>query len=124
MSNFWSSFWLIAEVFVFVAYLLVLFHIVSDLFRNGEISSLAKALWILGFIFLPFTALIYLVWHGRGIAQRQQQQMERIKSDTDKYIRQVAGKSPAEQISEAKALLDAGIVSADEFAKLKAKALD
>jgi len=123
MSNFWSSFWLIAEVFVFVAYLLVLFHIVSDLFRNGEISSLAKALWILGFIFLPFTALIYLVWHGRGIAQRQQQQMERIKSDTDKYIRQVAGKSPAEQISEAKALLDAGIVSADEFAKLKAKAL-
>lgn len=124
MSDFWSSFWLIAEVFIFVAYLLVLFHIVSDLFRNGEISSLAKALWILGFIFLPFTALIYLVWHGRGIAQRQQQQMERIKSDTDKYIRQVAGKSPAEQISEAKALLDAGIVSADEFAKLKAKALD
>jgi predicted ferric reductase len=123
MSNFWGTFWLIAETFIFVAYLLVLFHIVSDLFRNGEISSLAKALWILGFIFLPFTALIYLIWHGRGIAQRQQQAMERVKSDTDKYIRQVAGKSPAEQISEAKALHDAGTISAAEFAQLKVKAL-
>jgi predicted ferric reductase len=123
MSNFWGTFWLIAETFIFVAYLLVLFHIVSDLFRNGEISSLAKALWIIGFIFLPFTALIYLIWHGRGIAQRQQQAMERVKSDTDKYIRQVAGKSPAEQISEAKALHDAGTISAAEFAQLKVKAL-
>jgi predicted ferric reductase len=123
MSNFWDTFWLIAETFIFVAYLLVLFHIVSDLFRNGEISSFAKALWIIGLIVLPFTALLYIIWHGRGVAQRQKQAMERIKSDTDKYIREVAGKSPAEQISEAKALHDAGTISADEFAKLKAKAL-
>jgi hypothetical protein len=46
-----------------------------------------------------------------------------MKSDTDDYIRQVAGKSPAEQISEAKALMDAGTISADEFTRLKAKAL-
>ena len=123
MSNFWDTFWLIAETFIFVAYLLVLFHIVSDLFRNGEISSFGKALWIVGLIFLPFTALLYIIWHGRGMVQRRQQAMERIKSDTDNYIREVAGKSPAEQISEAKALHDAGTISADEFAKLKATAL-
>jgi len=35
----------------------------------------------------------------------------------------VAGKSPAEQIAEAKALLDAGTINQDEFGKLKAKAL-
>jgi hypothetical protein len=46
-----------------------------------------------------------------------------VKADTDAYIRRVAGKSPAEQIAEAKALLDAGAISQDEFARLKAKAL-
>jgi len=123
MSNFWSAFLLIAEAFVFIAYLLVLFHIVADLFRNDDIGGLGKVIWILGLIFLPFTALIYLLFHSRGMARRQQQAMERAKSDADKYIRQVAGKSPAEQISDAKALHDAGTISASEYAQLKAKAL-
>jgi hypothetical protein len=72
---------------------------------------------------IPFIAVIYILWHGRGMAQRQQQAMERAKSNTDSYIRQIAGKSPAEQISEAKVLLNAGTITADEFAQLKAKAL-
>ncbi len=123
MNSFWSTFLLIAEAFFFLAYLMVLFHIVADLFRNGDIGALGKVIWILGLIFLPFTALIYLLFHHRGMAQRQLQAVERAKSDTDKYIRQVAGKSPAEQISEAKALHDAGTISASEYAQLKAKAL-
>jgi len=124
MSTFWDSFWLIAEVFIFVAYIFVLLHIFSDLFRNSEMSGFVKALWILGLILpIPLVALIYILWHGRGMAERQRQAMERIKSDNDSYIRQVAGKSPADHISEAKALLDAGTITADEYAKLKAKAL-
>ena len=123
MSNFWDSFWLIAEIFIFVAYIFVLIHIFSDVFRNSEMSGFVKALWILGLILpIPLVALIYILWHGRGMAQRQRQAMERVKSDNDSYIRQIAGKSPAEQISEAKALLDAGTITADEYAKLKAKA--
>jgi predicted ferric reductase len=124
MSNFWDSFWLIAEIFIFVAYIFVLIHIFSDVFRNSEMSGFVKALWILGLILpIPLVALIYILWHGRGMAQRQRQAMERVKSDNDSYIRQIAGKSPADQISEAKALLDAGTITADEYAKLKAKAL-
>ena len=45
------------------------------------------------------------------------------KADTDAYIRDVAGKSPADHIADAKKLLDAGTISADEFARLKTKAL-
>ncbi len=124
MENFWATSLAIVEVFVFVAYLIVLFHIISDLFRNHEMSGLGKALWIAGLIFVPFlTALFFLLRHGRGMAQRQQQAMERVKADTDKYIREVAGKSPADQINEAKSLLDAGTITAEEFALLKAKAL-
>jgi hypothetical protein len=124
MGSFRDSFFLIAEIFILIAYLFVLFHIFADLFRNSEMSGSIKALWILGLILpIPFIALAYVLFHGRGMAQRQRHAMERAKSDTDSYIRRVAGKSPAEQIGEAKALLEAGTITADEFAQLKSKTL-
>ena len=49
--------------------------------------------------------------------------LQRAKSDTDAYIREVAGKSPAEHIADAKALLDAGTITKEEFERLKSKAL-
>ena len=124
MSNFAQTIWLVFEFFIFVAYMMVLFHIVVDPFRNTEMSGFSKAVWILGLIFIPLlTAVIYIIANGGKMAERQKQVMERARSDTDAYIRQVAGKSPAEQIADAKSLLDSGTISADEFAKLKAKAL-
>jgi len=124
VSNFWDIIWLILSTFVFIAYLLVLFQIVVDLFRDAALGGFAKVLWIIGLIFLPFlTALAYILFRGGGMAQRQRAAMQRAKSDTDSYIREVAGKSPAEQIADAKALLDAGTINQDEFTKLKAKAL-
>jgi hypothetical protein len=124
VSNFWDVVWLILSTFVFVAYLLVLFQILIDLFRDHELGGGFKALWIIGLIFLPvMTALVYIIARGRGMAERQRSAVQRAKSDTDAYIREVAGKSPAEQISQAKTLLDAGTINADEFARLKAKAL-
>ena len=124
MSNFWDMIWLIMSTFVFVAYLLVLFQIVVDLFRDSELGGFAKALWIIGLIFLPvMTALVYIIARGRGMAERQRAAVQRAKSDTETYIRDVAGKSPAEQIADAKALLDAGTINQDEFVRLKAKAL-
>jgi heme/copper-type cytochrome/quinol oxidase subunit 2 len=115
---------LIFEVFVFIAYLMILFQIVADIFRDSELGGVSKALWILVLIVVPvFAAFIYVIARGRGMAERQRATRERVKADTDAYIRQVAGKSPAEQIAEAKALLDAGAISRDEFERLKAKAL-
>jgi hypothetical protein len=124
MSNFWDLMWLIASTFFFIAYLMVLFHIVVDVFRDAELGGFAKAIWIVGLIVVPLlTALIYILARGGGMAARQRAALNQAKSDTDAYIRGVAGKSPAEQIADAKKLLDAGTISADEFAKLKAKAL-
>jgi hypothetical protein len=124
MSNFWDSVWLIFSAFLFVAYLFVMFQVVTDLFRDDSVSGLGKAAWIVGLIFLPMlTALVYIISRGKGMAERQRAALQRAKSDTDAYIRQVAGKSPAEQIADAKALLDAGTVTPEEFQRLKAKAL-
>jgi hypothetical protein len=124
MSNFWDLMWLILSTFVFVAYLLILFQIVGDLFRDSELGGGSKALWLICLIFLPMlTALVYVIVRGNGMANRQRAAMQRSKAEAEDYIRQVAGKSPAEQIADAKALLDAGTINQDEFAKLKAKAL-
>ena len=124
MSAFWDVLILTFTVFFFFAYLMVLFQVISDLFRDGELSGLSKALWIVFLIFLPLlTSLVYLLVRGKGMGQRQRVAVEKAMSETDAYIRQVAGKSPADQIADAKKLLDSGVISADEFAKLKGKAL-
>ncbi len=124
MSNFWDFVWLIISTFVFVAYLLILFQIVADLFRDPEVSGIAKVLWLIGLIFVPMlTALLYVLLRGSGMAKRQMAAVERTRTEAEAYIRQVAGKSPAEQIADAKALLDTGAITQAEFDRLKAKAL-
>jgi len=127
MNYFFGSFFdvimLMIPTFVLVTYLIVLFQIVVDLFRDTELGGGSKVLWMIGLMFLPIlTAIVYIIARGKGMADRQRSTLQRAKSDTDAYIRDVAGKSPAEQIADAKALLDAGTINADEFAKLKAKA--
>ncbi|WP_456787193.1 hypothetical protein [Cellulomonas sp. P5_C5] len=124
MDSFAQWFWLLIWWFLFFAYLVILFQIIGDLFRDHALSGWWKALWIIGLIAVPFLiALIYIIARGKGMAERQLQAVQQAKSDTDSYIREVAGKSPAEHIADAKALLDAGTIDQNEFAQLKAKAL-
>ena len=124
MGDFWNAVWLLISTFVFVAYLFVLFQIIVDLFRDTELGGFAKALWIIGLIFLPLlTAIVYVIARGRGMAERQRMAGQRVKADTDAYIKEAAGTSPADQINGAKALLDSGTINRNEFERLKAKAL-
>ncbi|WP_431220608.1 SHOCT domain-containing protein [Leifsonia xyli] len=123
-SNFWSVIWLFFWSFAFVAYLFALFAIISDLFRDHKLNGWWKAVWIIFLIFVPFlTALVYLIARGPGMAERNQREARQYQTATDEYIRQVAGSSPADEIAKAKALLDSGAITPDEFAHLKAHAL-
>lgn len=124
MSNFWDLLTLLVSTFLFVAYLFILFQIVTDLFRDTETGGVAKALWIVALVFLPMlTAIVYVIARGKGMAARQQAVLNRMKGESESYIRQVAGRSPASDIAEAKSLLDAGTITQAEFERLKAKAL-
>ncbi|OLL20068.1 MULTISPECIES: SHOCT domain-containing protein [unclassified Rhodococcus (in: high G+C Gram-positive bacteria)] len=124
MDSFWDYVWYTIIVFAFVAYLIVLFQILVDLFRDHTVSGFAKALWVIGLVVLPYlTAFVYLIARGRGMAERSMRAQQETKQATDEYIRQVAGKSPAEQIAEAKALYDSGVITQAEFEQLKATAL-
>jgi hypothetical protein len=123
--NFGDFFWLLIWSFFIVCYLMILFQIIGDLFRDKELSGWWKALWIIALIFVPFlSALIYLIARGRGMAERQAGEVRKAQAETDSYIQEVAGRSnPAEQIATAKSLLDAGTITQTEFDRLKASAL-
>lgn len=122
--SFWDIIWFIIVSFAFVAYLMILFNIVTDLFRDKSVSGGMKAVWMLGLVFLPFlVAVIYLIVRGKGMAQRQSERFQDARQAQDEYIRTVAGASPAEEIAKAQQLLDAGTITQDEFAALKAKAV-
>jgi hypothetical protein len=124
MSNFWDLIWLIVSSFIFISYLIILFQIVVDLFRDPELGGGSRALWLICLVFLPFlTAIVYVITRGKSMSERQRASVQKARSETESYIREVAGKSPADQIAAAKALLDAGTITPDEYAKLKAKAL-
>ncbi len=122
--SFFEAFELIVISFFFVAYLMVLFSVITDLFRDAELGGGAKAVWVVLLIVLPLiTSLVYLVVRGGGMAERQASAAHSSKERADEYIRPVAAVSPADQIKDAKALLDSGAITATEFASLKAKAL-
>ena len=123
--DFWDFFWLLIWTFLFVAFLMVLFQIFGDLFRDRDLGGFAKAVWVIALIVFPFLAiLIYLIARGKGMAERQADAMRAARQSTDEYIQSVAGStSPADQIASAKSLLDAGTITQGEFDRLKAKAL-
>ncbi len=122
--SFWDIVWFIAISFLFFAWLMVLFSILSDLFRDKETNGFVKAIWVFALIFIPFlTALIYLIVRGHGMAERNAAAATEMKQAQDAYIREAAGSSPADQIARAKELLDSGAISQAEFDSIKAKAL-
>jgi hypothetical protein len=124
MSNFWDMVMLMVSTFFFIAYLIIMFQIVVDLFRDQELGGGSKVLWIIGLLFIPvLTAVIYIVVRGGGMANRQQAGLQKAKTETERYFKGLAGRSPAADIAEAKALLDAGTITQAEFDKLKAKAM-
>jgi predicted PurR-regulated permease PerM len=123
--SFWDIVWFIVITFAFTAYLMMLFSIVMDLFRDREASGLVKAVWLVALLFLPLlTALVYVIARGRGMADRMVNHQAAAQKQQDAYIRDVAStSSPADQIAQASALLDKGTISQSEFDTLKAKAL-
>ncbi|MCV7202771.1 hypothetical protein B7435_30950 [Mycolicibacterium peregrinum] len=121
----WDFLWHFLIIFAWIAYLLVLFQILTDLFwRDHKTSGWVKAVWVVFLIVFPWlTALVYLIARGKGMSERAQAAALAAKQETDAYIKQAAGRSPAQEIADAKALLDAGTITQAEFDGLKAKAL-
>jgi hypothetical protein len=113
------------EIFFFVVWIWILITILSDLFRDHEISGWAKAAWVLFLVFIPFlTALIYLIARGEGMRDRTIKAQADAKKHFDEYVREQAHtSSPADELHKLAELKDKGALSQEEFDQAKTKLL-
>jgi uncharacterized membrane protein len=112
------------EIFFFVVWVWILITILSDLFRDHELSGWAKAAWVLFLVFIPFlTALIYLIARGEGMREGAIKAQAEAKQHFDTYVRQQAHTSPADELHKLNELKEKGAISAEEFDRAKVKLL-
>ena len=129
LATFWDSvgnvIWFFLVVFLWVAFFMVLFSVLGDLFRSDDLGGVAKTIWVIVLIFLPFLGmLIYLIARGGGMSERAVASARKQQALASQYVSEVAGSgSAADQIEKAKSLLDSGAITQEEFDRLKAKAL-
>ncbi len=115
----------VLSIFFFVIWIWILIVILSDLFRDHELSGWWKAVWVLFLVFIPFlTALIYLIARGSGMRDRTIKAQADAKKEFDSYVRQTAGTgSTADELSKLADLKANGTISEEEFQAQKAKLL-
>ena len=118
--------WTIIVFFAWVIWIWTVIAILSDVFRRHDIGGGSKAGWTFVIILLPFLGvLIYLISQGKGMAERNAEQLQASQKMYEQHIREVAGGGggAAGEIANAKALLASGDITQEEFEQLKRKAL-
>ena len=116
--------WTMFIFFLFIIWIWILITVFADVFRRKDIGGGMKAIWIIFVILLPYLGVfIYLIAEGHKMAERDAEQMQAARAQGDAYIKSVAGSSAADQIAQAKQLLDSGAITQGEFDSIKQKAL-
>jgi hypothetical protein len=117
-------FWTMVLFFLWVSWFWILISVVADLFSRHDISGGSKALWTLFVIVVPFLGVfIYLTAQGKQMAERRVERARESEAAFGDYVRKVSADGAAGEIAKAKGLLDSGAINADEFERLKARAI-
>jgi hypothetical protein len=122
---FWDVMWTMLVFFVWIAWFLLLFRIIADIFSRRDIGGGAKTGWIIFVILLPFLGVfVYVIAENKGMTERAMERAQAQQAQMDDYVRSVASEGgAAAEIEKAKALLDSGAINQSEFDSIKAKAL-
>lgn len=123
MGIFWTTLW----IFLWIAWLFLLFRIIADIFRDHGMGGFAKAAWCIFILFMPFLgAFVYLIARGPGMAERDMAQAAANERAFRSYVQDAAGasgSSGAEQLAKLADLRDRGVIDQAEFDAQKAKIL-
>jgi hypothetical protein len=110
--------------FAFFIWIWLLFIVFADLFRRSDASGLAKVVWIIFIIILPYLGVfVYLIAEHKGMTERSIKEQKAAQTEMDQYVRLVAGADPTEQIAKGQELLNQGAITQAEFDQIKQKAL-
>ena len=116
--------WTCLAIFFMVIYFMMLFQVIVDVFRRRDASGGKKAGWLILLFILPFISLIaYMLMNSEGMAQRQQDLMEARGYRPSGGGNGGGGSGPASEIASAKALLDSGAISQEEYQSIKSRVL-
>ncbi len=124
--QFFDFIWSIFVIFLLVAWIWVIIGVISDVFRSSDLGGLAKGLWVLFIIVVPWLGVLaYLIIRGKGMQERGEQAMLDAKETQRHYIQSIAGTSTsiAEELSKLAELKDNGVITETEFLAQKAKLL-
>jgi hypothetical protein len=122
---FLDVFWTMLVFFVWVAWFILLFRVIGDIFRRHDTSGFGKVLWLIFVIVVPFLGVfIYLIANNEGMTERSLSRAQAQQQQFDQYVQSAAGSGgPAAEIDKAKQLLDSGAITQSEFDAIKQKAL-
>ena len=105
-------------VFLFVVWFWLLVLIYADLFRRHDISGWGKALWVIVLLLFSYIGIFaYLISQGRGMAERNSQQVQQARDE----LRRVVGFSAADEIGKLDQLKKSGSITGEEYARLRTK---
>jgi hypothetical protein len=108
----------VLAIFVFVIWFWLLITVAADLFRRHDISGWIKAIWVIAWVVFPYIAVLaYLIFQGKGMAERNVQQSQQARDE----LRRIVGFSAADEIDKLDRLKKAGSISDDEFTRLRAR---
>ena len=112
--------------FLLVIWIWLLIIIFSDIFRSSDLGGVAKTLWVLFVIILPFLGIfVYLIARGGKMHERAAAQAAQQQKAFDAAVKQAAGSGadPTEQLAKLADLKGQGVITEAEFESQKAKIL-
>ena len=112
-------------IFLFIIWIWLLIMVFGDIFRSHDLGGWGKALWVIGIIIFPFLGvLLYLIVRGGKMQERQVRYAQTQEAAFRDYVRDTASTGDtADQLAKLADLRDRGVISEEEFAAAKAKAL-
>jgi ABC-type multidrug transport system fused ATPase/permease subunit len=118
---FWSMLWF----FLFFIWIWLLITVFADIFRSHDIGGFAKAMWVIFVIVVPFLGvLVYLIARGHKMSEHAAAAAQAQNDAMRAYVQEAAGPtSTAAELQKLAELHQQGVLSDDEFAAQKAKAL-
>ncbi len=118
---FWTMLWL----FFLFMFIWVFVALVSDLFRDHELSGWAKAGWVLGLVIFPLLgSLVYIIVRGPAMAERSAKAQQAAQAQFDSYVRSAAsstGTSSVDDLTRLAELRSNGTITDAEFESMKAR---
>jgi hypothetical protein len=122
-------FWSFLVFFFWIIWIWLAITVFIDIFRSKDLTGVGKMVWVLLVVLIPYVGVFaYLLLRGGKMHERAVESAQAQDQAFRQYVQQAAGtsgngRSTADELSRLADLKDRGVISEEEFERLKAKAV-